>query len=165
MPYESTNNAVFQSTVASWIAEKHEVLAMIRFHAAAGSKSFEFFDSFEAFRTELGQLPPRACVTVFRERQLPVRGRVDADFINQALASIPDGTEYLLVGLELITVGKAWWFYDSAGETHAELSEELEGQFGQLVAVGPYPPWLEDNEDIVSAVVPDSDGSIHTGVY
>lgn len=165
MPYVSVNNPVFQSTVARWISETHEVLAMIRFHAAAGSKSFEFFDSFELFRGRLGQLPARACVTVFREQQLPLRGRVDRDFIRKAIATIPSGTEYLLVGLELTTIGNASCYYDFAGETHDELREALEGELGSLLAVGPYPPWLEDNESVTSAVVPDPDGFVHTGIY
>jgi hypothetical protein len=165
MTYESVRNSVFQSTVARWIAETHEVLAMIRFSASAGSRSFEFFDAFDTFRYRLDQLPLRACVTVFRDRQLSLRGRVDAEFINQVISRIPSGTEYLLVGLELTTIGKASWYRNNAGETHEELREHLEDYSGCLVAVGPYPPWFEDNESVISAVVPGPDGSVHKGIY
>jgi hypothetical protein len=165
MAYESVRNPVFQSTVARWIAETHEVLVMIRFSAAAGSRSFEFFDAFDAFRDRLDQLPLRACVTAFRDQQLSLRGRVDAEFINQAISSIPGRTEYLLVDLELTTIGKASWYRYAAGENHEELREDLEDHSDCLVALGPYPRWFEDNESVISAVVPDPDGSVHTGIY
>lgn len=165
MAYESINNSIFQSTVARWISENHEVLAMIRFHAAGGAKSFEFFKSFDVFRSRLEELLPRTCVIVFRDQQLSLRGRVDDEFISRALTSISNQIEYLLVGLELTTIGKQSWYHESSGETHDELREALEDQLGCLVAVGPYPPFYEDNESVTSAVVPDPDGSVHTGVY
>ena len=165
MAYKSARNSKFLSTAARWIAATQDVLALIRFHAAAGSKSFEFFDSFDAFQGRLAKLPPRACVTIFRELQLPLRGRVDAAFIKQATTDIPCGTEYLVVNLDPTTIGTATWYDHCAGETHEELQEDLEDRAGCLVAVGPYPPWLEDDEDVASAIVPDHDGSIQTGDY
>jgi hypothetical protein len=45
------------------------------------------------------------------------------------------------------------------------LREELEGSRGVAVAVGLYPPWLEDTEDVISAVVPDEHGAVKSGVY
>lgn len=165
MAYESVKNEVFRSTVSSWLAETREVLAIIRFNAAAGAKSFEFFDSVDGFERRLDELPPRACVTVLRGRHLPLRGRVDADFITQAMSDIPNETDYLLTALELTTIGKASWYHAAAGETHENLREDLNDQYGCLVAVGRYPRWLEDSATVISAVVPDADGSVHVGVY
>jgi hypothetical protein len=51
------------------------------------------------------------------------------------------------------------------GETHAELREALEDSRGVPVAVGPYPPWLVDTDDVVSAIVPDENGIVRCGVY
>jgi hypothetical protein len=36
---------------------------------------------------------------------------------------------------------------------------------GSAVAVGEYPPWLEDNPEVISGYVPDEDGVVRTGVY
>jgi hypothetical protein len=54
--------------------------------------------------------------------------------------------------------GDAPFFHWSAGESHAELREELEDLRGSSVAGGLYPPWLEDTEDVISAYVPDGVG-------
>ena len=39
------------------------------------------------------------------------------------------------------TCGRASWFHDTAGETHAELREALEDSRGNAVAPGLYPPF------------------------
>jgi hypothetical protein len=165
MGYQSTDHPGFQGTAARWLAEHSEILAMIRYSRAGGAKSFEFFQSVDSFRNRINALSPATCVILFRDRQLPLRGRVDDDFISRACAVVPDGGEFLIVGLERVVYGVAEWFPDAAGETHAELREALQEMRGQAVAVGMYPPWLEDNDSVVSAVVPNPDGSVETGVY
>ena len=167
MPYLSTNDLPFLFTAQNWIEANGEVFTLIRFHASAGAKSFEFFRSLDTFSSRLQELRPRTCVTVFRDRQLPLRGQVDEEFARQALALVPDGAEFLVVVLDKMTVGAQSWFHDAAGESHAELLEALRDDYcyGKQVAVGTYPPWLEDNEAVISAVVPDSDGSVTTGAY
>jgi hypothetical protein len=165
MGYTSTNDPDFREQAARWIAERQEASGLIRFSHAAGSKSFEFFDSAAAFQARLQELPSRTCVTIFGERQLPLRGVVDDDFIRQASASIPDGTEYLVAGLELVQYGQATWYHYRSGETADDLRGDLDDMRGELVAVGPYPPWLEDDENVISAVVPNPDGTVTTGVY
>jgi hypothetical protein len=167
MAYRPTSDQAFGSTVQRWIDSNGEVLAMIRFHAAAGAKSFEFFSSNDDFNKRLRSLSPRTCIIVFRDRQLPLRGTVDEEFIQRALAFVPDGVEFLVVALERATVGKGSWFHDAAGETHDELLEELRASacYGKQVACGLYPPWLEDNQAVISAIVPNEDGSVTVGAY
>jgi len=165
MGYPSATDPRFLGRVSGWIGDRDEVLALIRYSHAAGAKDFEFFDSAGAFRARLGNLSPRDCVTVFGRPQLPLRGRADESFVRQALALVPDGAEFLVVGLEPVRYGCASWYPHSAGETHAELRESLQDLYGERVAFGPYPPWLEDGEDVTSAVIPNPDGSVTTGVY
>jgi len=141
------------------------MLLLIRYHAAAGSKSFEFFNTYEAIQERIRNLSSRTCVVAFRDQQLPVRGTVDSDLASTALANIPDGTEWLAVSLHLTKMGAASWFHDVAGETHSELREALEDNAGKVMAIGPYPPWLEDSETAISAVVPEPDGNVVTGIY
>ena len=78
------------------------------------------------------------------------------------MALVPDGAEFLVVGLVTVRDGTMSWYPKSAGETHEELRESLRDQYGERVAVGPYPPWLED---VTSAVIPNPDGSVTVGVY
>jgi hypothetical protein len=165
MGYPPATDPAFLDRVADWIAARGEVLAIIRYSHKAGAKDFEFFQSADTFRDRLRQLSPRDCVTVFALRQVPLRGRADDDFIRRAAALVPDGVEFLVVGLERVQYGNLSWYPNSAGETHAELRESLADVRGELVAVGTYPPWLEDGVNVASAVIPNHDGSVTTGVY
>jgi hypothetical protein len=45
-------------------------------------------------------------------------------------------------------------------ESPLELQRVLEGLRGRLVAVGEYPQWLKDRPDVISAYVPDQDGTV-----
>ena len=163
--YPSTKDAQFLRTLKSWLDTHAEVLLMIRYSGAAGSKRFEFFRSFREIAERMQELPPRTSVICFREPQLPLRGVVDDEFIAECLSRIPDGSEYLVVETTRRVYGQASWFHHGAGESHAELSEELEDARGRPVAAGAYPPWLYDTEDVISAVVPDADGTPRSGVY
>lgn len=165
MSYVSTNDPLFRTKIHQWISGRHEVLVLIRYSYAAGSKDFEFFDSMEAFDARLRELPPQTCITVFGEQQLPLRGRVNDEFITQALKLVPEGMEFVVTGLERVRYGDYAWYSHMSGETSAELKEDLHERNGELVAVGLYPPWLEDSEEVLSAVVPNADGSVTTGTY
>jgi hypothetical protein len=161
----STTDKEFLRTVNDWLNIQLEVLVLIRYSRAAGNKSFEFVASFESLRERLKELAPATCVTVFRERQLPLRGCVDDEFIGKCLNSVQDGSEFLVVETALRRARNQSWFHHEAGESREELREVLEGLRGEPVAVGEYPPWLEDGLNVVSAYVPEQDGSVRVGVY
>jgi hypothetical protein len=155
----------FLKTLERWLGDQAEILVLIRYSHAGGSKSFEFFSSFAVLSGRLRQLPPRTSVTAFRKPQLPLRGIVDDQFIARCLNRIPESSEFLVVETAHRTAGKASWTHESAGVSHTELRDALEDSRDRSVAVGPYPPWLEESHDVVSAIVPDEDGVLHTGVY
>jgi len=165
MSYASSTDKKFLGSLDEWLRSQREILVFIRYSHAAGSKGFEFFSSIETLMERLRGLPPRTCVIAFRQPQLPIRGVVDDSFITTCLSTIPDGSEFLVADTICRTAGRASWFHHGAGETHAELREELEDLRGHTVAAGLYPPWLEDTADVISAVVPDEHGVVTTGVY
>jgi hypothetical protein len=140
-------------------------LVLIRYSRAAGSKSFEFFTSFAVLEERLRQLPPETNVIAFRKPQLPLRGIVDDEFIGSCLNSISNGKEFVVVETVPRTAGRASWFHDEAGESHGELREALEDSRGRHVAVGEYPKWLDDGQDVISGYIPDSDGIVRSGAY
>src|SRR5437016_1615130 len=104
MSYPSVYSPAFQQSCKRWLEEQREVLAVFRYSHAAGARDYEFFTSYGDLQDRIGQLRPRTCVTVWGEPQLPLRGLVDAAFINRALEQIPDGTEWLLTGLERVVL-------------------------------------------------------------
>jgi len=50
-------------------------------------------------------------------------------------------------------------------ETHEELRESLKALRGSPVAVGEYPPRVEDSPDVISGYIPDYDGFARTRAY
>jgi hypothetical protein len=165
MTLTASTDKTFLSKLEQWLLSQPEVLVLIRYANSAGSKSYEFFSSYVLLIERLRQLPPRTSVIVFKQAQLPIRGIVNDAFIEHCLLAIPDGSEFLVVETEKRTYGKASWFHNVAGETHAELCEALEESRGNPVAVGTYPDWLETDSDALSSYVPDMDGTVRCGAY
>jgi hypothetical protein len=165
MGYASATDPEFLGTLESWLRSLPEILVLIRYPAAAGNKDFEFFSSFEALSNRIRQLPPSTSIVAFRQPQLPLRGVVDESFVANCLGCVPDSSEFLVLETARRANGEKSWFHWVAGETHAELREALEDSRGAPVAVGPYPPWLADTDDVVSAIVPDENGMVRGGVY
>jgi hypothetical protein len=163
MRLTSTTDKEFLKTLKDWLDSQSEIMVLIRYTRAAGNKSFEFFTSFAALSERLHQLRPQTCITAFRRAQLPLRGVVDDIFIDACLRNIPDGSEFVVVETVRRTAGQYSWFHDEAGETHEELRESLEASRGSPVAVGEYPPWLEDSPDMISGYVPDEDALLGPG--
>jgi hypothetical protein len=164
MSYTSATDQKFLGTLESWLRSLPEILVLIRY-PASGNREFEFFSSFEVLSNRIRQLPPNTSVIAFRQRQLPLRGIVDDQFIASCLGCILDRAKFLVVETARRAYGRKSWFHSAEGETHAELREALEGSRGVPVAVGPYPPWLEDTDDTVSAIVPDENGIVRVSVY
>jgi hypothetical protein len=162
----SSRDTAFLATIAGWIESRSEVLVMFRWPNAAGSKSFEFFQDVSAFMARLEASAQRTSVIVFREPQLPLRGLIDEDFIRRAVNLVPESTGYLIAGLDRITMGNGSWYPESAGESYQELIADLRDWWpGHRVAVGPYPEWLQDNEGVLSAYIPDADGTVRPAAY
>lgn len=155
----------FLKTLENWLASHPEVLILIRYSCAAGNKDFEFYSSFAPLLERMRQLPAKTCITVFRNPQLQLRGVVDDEFISKCLSSVPDASEYAVVETVPTKSGRFPFFDFSAGESHDELREDLERRRGKPVAVGEYPPWLEDSSDVISAYVPAEDGEVRRGIY
>lgn len=165
MGYAPTTDQKFLGTLEAWLRDMSEILVLIRYSRAAGSKDFEFFSSFQVLSDRIRELPPLACVIAFKQPQLPFRGVVDDNFIASCLNNIPDGSEYLVVESVRRVYGRMSWFHHASGESHAELRGDLEDSRSASVAVGLYPPWLQDTNDVMSAVVPDERGVVTGGVY
>ncbi len=165
MGYFSTADETSHSLVEQWLTEQGEVSALFYYSRMAGSKDFVFFHSLPSFLHHLRRLPPQTYIEVFRKPQLTLRGYIDEAFIKTALAKISGDAEYLMAGLDRVTSGKVSWLRFTAGEGRAELEEDLRDDLGERVAFGLYPPLAEGNPDVLTAIVPEADGSIVIGVY
>ena len=166
MKRRSTNDRAFIDTVSKWIADDGEAFVVIRYPNAGGNRDYEHCVDADVFLKRISNLSPATSVVVCRGDHLPLRGIVDDAFV--ALATIPDGDEWLIVGQLPVNYGVAWWFPTANGDTHAELETDLRDDtfFGQSVNAGVAPPWWEgDCDTITSAYVPNPDGSVTPAAY
>ncbi|MCC9609071.1 hypothetical protein LOC68_07075 [Blastopirellula sp. JC732] len=163
-----TTDATFLTTVARWIDADGEVFIVVRYPNQGGATSYEHFTTPTSFTDRLRDLRPATSVVILRGFHLPLRGVVDDVFISQAIEQIPDGTEWVVVGQTPVQYGTASWLPDTNGDTHVELEEALRdpGYFGKPVIAGLLPSWWEsDCDTIISAFVPNEDGSIEPAAY
>jgi hypothetical protein len=75
------------------------------------------------------------------------------------------GSEFLLADPTPRIAVRTSWFHEMAGESHDELKAALEDVRGKHVAVGIYPPWREESDEVISGIVPDETGEVRPGVY
>lgn len=162
----STSNPEFADEVANVLRMNGEIVAVFRFHASAGARSYEFFASLEAFFHRIFELPPKTSVIVFRKAQFPIRGVTDNSLIERAKDVVPDGTEWAIVRTTPITMGSQSWFHVFEESSHVELENELRDEYcwGHPVAVGVEPDW-HNLEITFSAVKPHEDGRVERGIY
>lgn len=165
MALTATTDRQFNETLEQWILTEKEILVLFRYPYAAGSKEFEFFSSFQSLSEKLRRLSPRTSVIAFKHKQLPLRGTVDDAFIQACLNNAPFIAEFLVADMAPQQSGKYSYFRHSAGETLEELKDSLDGFRERTVAVGNYPDWIEDNENVISGYVPDPDGWVNSVAY
>ena len=148
----------FLDQVAGWIAQGGEVLVVLRYLRAAGSKDFAFCHTRSEFELLVDTVGIGTDIVVFREPQLPLRGIVDQQFLEAACQAIPDGSEYLLVSKEVKGDRQVCHFVD-IGECHTELRESLNELFGTAAAIGLCPSFcVADHEGLISAAKGGIDG-------
>jgi hypothetical protein len=162
----STSNPIFKNEVSEILESVGEIAALFRFHAAAGSRSYEFFESVKSFFERINDLQPQTSVLVFRTPQFPIRGTANDKLVQRAKLAIPDGTDWVVARTTQITMGSASWYHSFEDSSHKELESELRGEFcwGYHVAVGIEPDW-HDDKIVCSAVQPDDDGRVKPGAY
>jgi len=165
MSLRTVNDSEFIEAIEKRLSEDKEILLLIEYSRAAGSKSFEFITSVAALSERLRQLTPNARVTVFTQSHLPLRGCVDDQFIEDCVRQIGNGSEFLVVETTPRSAGNVSWFHHEAGISHQELRDALEDSRGRTVAAGIYPQTVSDGISSVTAYVPDDVGNVEMGVY
>jgi hypothetical protein len=154
----------FLNTIEQWFTLRGEIFVVARFSHTAGGRDYLWFKKFESFREQVSLFPPQTDIIVFRDNLFPLRGVVDDYLIQQSLTLIPNPGEFMVLNVLEPPDGSlnhAW-----TGDNHAELLETLRDMRGESVSIGLHPPWHEaDNEKMISALIPFSDGTLKRGAY
>jgi hypothetical protein len=143
--------AEFIARVADWIGASGEVLVILRYLRAAGSKDYAFCHTIQEFESLVDAAPIGTDIEAFRRPQLPIRGIVTESFIAEALGAIADGMEYMVVAQDRQS-GSVLCSYGRFGDDHEDLRGDLENLEGRAVALGPCPDFnAPDGDDLISA--------------
>ncbi len=157
----TTIDQVFLLEAERILAARGETLVEVCYAYAAGSRDFWLIQSSLALQERLGTLPARTLVNIYRRYDLSLRGSVDEALIQAAVKLLPTDAPYLIVYCQPAVYFSS---YD-CDISHAEMEEDLRDALGQQVACGPEPAWGESGSNMLSAVVPDADGSMQIGIY
>ena len=165
MAHTASTDPTFLRMIESWCSVQPEVLAVMRFRGGAGSRDYRLFSSYSELLEMIQKAPAGACITVFRNPQLPFRGVVDEAFIERCLRAIPNGNEYLMFETTQTVAGKHSWHHFGSGMSQAELKDDLQESIGRPVVVGYHPSMSAGAPETVDGVVPDVDGVVRAGPY
>lgn len=147
----------FLDRVRGWLQASGEVFILLRH--LYGYREYAFCHSFDDFAALVAAAPAGTDIQVFRDRQLPCRGRVTDEFIASVLAIFPEGVDCLVVTLDT-RPGTCIAVKAGGGDRHADIRESLIDLTGRDVAVGPYPEfWVDDHDAMISAAKGGIDGA------
>lgn len=141
----------FMAKVIGWIEASGEVLVVLRYLRAAGSKDVAFCRTAAEFHRLIEVVSMGTDIIVFRQRQLGLRGIVDDTLIESACSFLAEGAEYLVASLDRETASplSTRW---GMGDSHEDLLAFLKESRGEKVAIGSCPDFNSpDNDDMVSA--------------
>jgi hypothetical protein len=103
-----------------WLVETNELLADVDIPHSGGNHKIYIIKSLLELRQLLAeQTWPEIHVVIFRDRQYPLRGTVDATFIRRALESIVDGQHYTIVKFGEYPIPCEWL---DDGKSHEQLN-------------------------------------------
>lgn len=142
----------FISRVNTWIAASGEVFVVLRYLRAAGAKDYALCRSADDFAALVDSAPIGTDIEVFRDSQLPLRGRVTPEFIVEILRRCEHNrdSEFMVVSLRRrdSSVLAAHSAFGGAEDVRDALAELI----GQEVAFGPCPKFIApDSDELVSA--------------
>src|SRR5919109_648780 len=132
----------FLETVGQWIDSSSEIFVVLRYLRAAGAKDFAFIKTRAEFAALAEAVPVETDIIAFRDPQLPLRGKVTAEFIARAKSHVADGDEYMFVRIAPDKLGDVRLF-GAMGDTHATLGEDLSEEIGEVVAFGACPRFID----------------------
>jgi hypothetical protein len=132
--------------LSDWLAESGELYVDVYHPHSGGGSAGYFIRSMADLKRLIAQEKwHEIAVTIFREKQFPLRGIADDQLLAQALRMIPDGERYAFVSLELSVFPDHVAFWGS-GNSHAEFQSEFAMEVGESIAIGQDPDNLMTRE-------------------
>ncbi len=159
----STNDENYLAIVKNLIKEKNEILITVRNPYQAGNKDLFLINSFEAFKSIIAKREPQDLIIIDNSFKKVAQGIASRDFIKLLIdkIEIQENEDLVVIFPEFNGNSEYWKDYF---ENKEELEDYLKANMDQYVVVYIEPHELEEDK-MIYAYVPDSDGIIRPGRY
>ncbi len=127
------------AAISDWLNESGELYVDVYLpHSGGGSSAYLIHSIHELKSLITRQSHPEIAISVFRDRQYPLRGIADETLLKQSLHQIQDGDWYSIISLELSLYPSyiAVW---GNGRSHKELQRDFADVLGEPIAIGQDP--------------------------
>ena len=131
--------------LSDWLEGNKELLIDV-YHPHSGAGSLQYFiHSIEDLKQLIGnQTHPEIEITIFREKQYPLRGIADKELLEKALFNVKDGEYYSIISLENDFPSSINFLED--GNSHLELRHDFSQVEGLKIGFGKNPFDAHDDE-------------------
>jgi hypothetical protein len=131
-PYPFTDLIVDQ-TLKEWFTSSQELFAELYIPHNGGSGNYYILKDFSQYLKLILSARPGSICFIFRDKQVPLRGKVDDAFIQKALDGLIDGDYYIITDSSHYPQCISYY---GDGNTHQELKQDLLELRGVEVCVG-----------------------------
>lgn len=164
----STQNSAFLAMVYEHLTKSEVLVVLIRYANHGGSKDYLVIRTKEEFDTLTRKLAFKTSITVFFESAFAIKGR-EKNELQKKVAELfaREYDEY--EGLDIICLEtqkgndgeRNIWFIQDLESIKKWLRQHKDCQ----VLIGTMKFWQDNNQNFVTAYVPDADGQVRPGTY
>jgi hypothetical protein len=164
----SSKNPALLALVDEHLANSEVCVALIRYANSAGAKDRLLIRVKDEFETLLKTLAPKTSMTVFFESAFLLKGSADSELLKKAeIAFAKEYDEY--EGLEIVCIKSQEGNESGMNILFMQKMELIEEWFrehtGSQTLIGTMKFWHNNNENFITAYVPDNDGCVRPGAY
>ena len=156
----TTKNKEFRRIACTIIEESGEILVLLRYPYAAGLRDYFVFKSCDEFDRFLHERKPKDSILLFRSFRTIKDGVVTEKFIDDVLPEMKGANSVDWVAMFPVPNDTRWTYEN----TKEELTEALTAGLGRHVRIFDEPDWF-DEDLVIHAYVPDTDGHVRPGAY
>jgi hypothetical protein len=169
----STTNPAFARVVIEALGAGDVVPAMIRYSRSAGAKDYYALRSEADFRSLVGSLTPNTSLSVFFRAAFPIRGIANEETAKQVVELLqrlhddPGEDSWGAVDIVILDGPESWLDHAHVAclTSPREVSDWLERHSSANIVAGQFAFWHDNGDDVVTAYLPDTDGTVGGGVY
>ena len=164
----STLNPAFLALAYEHLARNEVLILLVRYANCGGAKNYLIIRTKDEFGNLIKTLAFKTSITVFFESAFALNGKVNAELLKRVYELFTkEYDEY--EGLDIICLEPQKGDIGTRNILFMHKIEEINDWFRQHqnlhVLIGTMKFWCGNNQDFITAYVPDGDGQVRPGAY